>query len=236
MKFFDYRRIFLLSLLPWVFVFLFFSFSVKAANVGDVVNFNVDKSFDAYNRIQVPGVLIKITDSLYFYVEQGWWNTKSSDDQMAILSDLDNLSAEFNNKIYPVLTATFGSEWRPGIDNNYRTSVLFESMNSGEGGYFREADEYPKLQMQISNEREMIYVSLDKITDPQVKKILAHEFMHLIAFNQKNQINGVEEDTWLNEARADYSSNVLGYDDVYDRSNLQARVHDFIKKDRKSVV
>jgi peptidoglycan hydrolase-like protein with peptidoglycan-binding domain len=83
--------------------------------------------------------------------------------------------------------------------------------------------------MPISNEREMIYVSLDKITDPQVKKILAHEFMHLIAFNQKNQINGVEEDTWLNEARADYSSTVLGYDDVYDRSNLQARVHDFIE-------
>ena len=62
-----------------------------------------------------------------------------------ILTDLDNLSNEFNNNIYPKLTSLLVHEWNPGIDNDTKITVLFESMNSTEGGYFREDDEYDKL-------------------------------------------------------------------------------------------
>ena len=152
-----------------------------------------------------------------------------------ILTDLDNLSDEFNNNIYPNLTSTFWFEWTPGIDNDTRITVLFESMNSTEGGYFREDDEYDKLQLPDSNEREMLYLSISNIDDPNVKIILAHEFTHLITFNQKNKIYGVEEDTWLNEARADYASTILGYDDTYAGHNLQQRVNDFIENPSDSI-
>jgi hypothetical protein len=224
MKFFSYKKI---TLIFGLFL-LFGASGASAASVGDIVNFNVDKGFDISGKTQVSATLIKISPKLYFYVDRQWWNSQSADKKNEILSVLDGLSDEFNNNIYPTLTSTFGTEWTPGIDKDSKITILFESMNSTEGGYFREADEYDKLQLPVSNQREMLYLAVSNIDNPNAKIVLGHEFMHLITFNQKNRINGAEEDTWLNEARADYVSTLLGYDDEYNGSNLQQRVKDFV--------
>lgn len=208
---------------------------VGAVGIGDTVDFNVDKSFDASARNQISAVLVKTTNSFYFYIEKLWWDTQVDAKKSEVLSFLENLSLEFINKIYPTLTSTLGFEWRPGIDGDEKTTILFHSMNANEGGYFRELDEYIKLQIPNSNEREMIYLSLDYITDPKAKIVLAHEFAHLITFNQKNKNFNIEEDVWLNEARADYTSTILGYDDNYQGSNFQQRVRDFVENPSDSV-
>lgn len=208
---------------------------VKAANVGDIVNFNVDKNFDASGRTQVPSTLVKISPKLYFYIEKNWWDSQTTEQQNSIFLKLDNLSEEFDSNIYPNLTSIFGLEWNPGIDKDSKISVLFESMNSTEGGYFREADEYEKIQIPNSNEREMVYLSVTNLDKENIRVVLAHEFLHLITFNQKNRMSGLEEETWLNEARADYVSTILGYDDNYSGSNLQQRVKDFIENPSDSI-
>lgn len=212
-----------------------FTATVKAANVGDIVNFNVDKGFDSSGRTQLPATLVKATPKLYFYIEKPWLDLKTPAEQQQIMASLDDLSNEFDNNIYPTLTSFFGFEWNPGIDNDSRITILFESLNNAEGGYFREADEYEKLQFPSSNEREMLYLSVDNINGSFEKIFLGHEFTHLITFNQKNKKFGVEEDTWLNEARADYSSTILGYDSNYEGSNLQQRVKDFIDNPSDSI-
>ena len=232
MIFYRNKKLFIIAVILFS---LFGANAAKAANIGDIVNFNVDKSFDASSRTQIPSTLIKISAKLYFYIEKPWWDSQTQIKQTEILADLDNLSNEFDSNIYPNLTSAFGSEWNPGIDKDPKISILFESMNSTEGGYFREADEYEKLQLPDSNAREMLYLSISNIDNPNVKIVLGHEFTHLITFNQKNKIFGVEEDTWLNEARADYSSTVLGYDNNYDGSNLQQRVRDFIENPSDSI-
>ena len=214
---------------------LFFAGSVHAATVGDTVNFNVDKSFDINNRMQVSATLVQTSPKLYFYIEKSWWSSQTQSKQSEVLAILDDLSNEFDNNIYPTLTSTFGAEWNPGIDNDPRITILFEPMNSAEGGYFREADGYEKLQVPTSNQREMLYMAVSSINNPGAKIILAHEFTHLITFNQKNKMYGVEEDTWLNEARADYSSTISGYDNNYAGSNLQQRVKDFIYNPSDSI-
>ncbi|HQK63660.1 MAG TPA: peptidoglycan-binding domain-containing protein [Candidatus Staskawiczbacteria bacterium] len=214
---------------------LFFAFGAQAANVGDAVDFNVDKDFDALGRIKDQTTLIKITDKLYFYVERDWWAMQPATKQVQILNNLDELSNEFSSSIYPKLTSVFGSEQNPGIDKDQRITVLFEQMNSTEGGYFREADGYEKLQVPTSNEREMVYLSLAYMDNPGVKALLAHEFLHLVTFNQKNKDFNTEEDVWLNEARADYTSTLLGYDNKYEDSNLQKRVRDFVENPSDSL-
>jgi hypothetical protein len=214
-----------------------FSFSnANAANLGEITSFNVDKSFDASARTQISAILIKSTNSLHYYVEKTWWDGQLPAKRQEILDSLNLLSIEFDNKIYPTLSSVFGSEWKPGVDGDKKISILFEAMNSSEGGYFREADGYVKLQVPISNEREMLYLSLDYITDSQIKRVIAHELVHLITFNQKNKNFNVEEETWLNEARADYSSTILGYDDKYEGSNLQQRVRDFVENPSDSII
>lgn len=215
---------------------LFLAGSAHAATVGDTLNFNVDKNFDAQGRSQVQAQLLKNSDALYMYVDKTWWDSQSDDAKNTISGVLDSLSQEFANNIYPQLTSVFGSEPNPGIDKDEKITLFFSPLNSAEFGYFREADEYDKLQVSYSNEREMLYLSTSTINDFDLAKVvLAHEFTHLITFKQKNINFGVEEETWLNEARADYSSKILGYDNQYQGSNLQHRVQDFLENPSDSI-
>ena len=133
------------------------------------------------------------------------------------------------------MTSTFGHEWRPGIDKDSRITILIHPMIKEAGGYFNSGDEYPKLQVTNSNEREMVYLNANYITSPLAKSFLAHEFTHLITFNQKDKIQGVEEEIWLNEARAEYASTLVGYDSEYGGSNLQRRVNIFLEKPTDSI-
>ena len=222
-----------------IFIVFFVSFGFLAnnvaANIGEAIKFNVDKGFDFNNRSEVIATLVKTNANFYFYVENQWWASQTESQKNETLTNLDDLSQEFASNIYPRLTSVFGKEWNPGVDGDSKITVLFHSMNSSEGGYFRTADEYVNLQVPDSNEREMLYLSLDEINSSNLKRLLAHEFVHLITFNQKNKKYKIEEETWLNEARADYSSEILGYDDEYSGSNLETRVRDFVANPSDSI-
>ncbi len=216
-------------------VFICIGVNVKAVNVGDSIPFNVEPSFDLTGRSQIQAVLVKTSASLYFYVEQAWWEAQSQVAKNEILDNFDSASFEFDTYIYPTLVSLFGSEWRPGIDNDNRLTLLFHKTKEGAAGYFRSADEYIKLQVPASNEREMLYLSVSHIAENRLKIFIAHEFTHLIEFNQKNRISGVQEEIWLNEARADFASTLLGYDTTYENSNLQLRVRDFLQSPTDSL-
>ncbi len=211
-----------------IFSCFFVSPIANASNPGDVINFNVNKSFDISGSDRVSAVLVKSAPNLHFFVEKTWWDGQNPLKQNEVLINLDALSNEFSNKIYPTLTSQFGIESRPGIDNDNKITVLFHQMKDGAMGYFRSSDGYSKLQIPESNEREMLYLTTSQISNPQLKASLAHEFVHLITFNQKDKIQGISEDVWLNEARADFASTIMGYDNIYDGSNLQKRVRDFL--------
>lgn len=211
-------------------VFLAIPFFAKAAYIGQKVNFFVDSAYDLDQREQVSATLQKETDLLYFYTDDSWWNSLSFDRQNETYRILDSLAKEFETKIYPTLTKAFGSEWKPGIDKDSKITVLVHLMPEGAGGYFNTRDEYPAIQAPNSNEREMVYLNMQYIDTPSAKSLLAHELVHLIEFAQKEKKYGVEEEIWLDEGRAEYAPTLLGYDNEYQDSNLQARVENFISK------
>jgi hypothetical protein len=211
----------------------FFSFQVKAQTDSEL--FNINSYYDFYDRKEVEATLVRSTNRLYFYIETGWWESRSSQEQNSIKISLFELSEEFQNKIYPLLTSTFGSEPKPGIDNDERITVLIHQMTKEMGGYFDSGNLYEKIQYPKSNEREMVYLNSYYIDQPNVKSYLAHEFVHLITANQKNLLRKVNEEVWLNEARAEYASTLLGYDDVYSGSNLEKRVNEFLNKPSASL-
>ncbi len=211
----------------FVAIFLFFclsSFKIEAQAVGEKRNFFIDPVYDLNNREELNAVLVKTTPQLYFYADESWWNFSPQNEISQILT---SLGEEFEKKIYPDLTSAFGTEWIPGIDRDLKITILIHPMRKDVSGYFSPKDEYSKLQVVNSNEREIIYLSSDHIKSSLAKSFLAHEFVHLTTFNQKEKIYGVEEETWLNEARAEYASTLLGYDDIYEGSNLQKRVQIF---------
>lgn len=212
-----------------------FLFSLPLAVFGQTVVFNIDSSYDLFNRQQLEAELVRETANLYFYIEKSWWETRSPQEQNDIKLALFDLGEEFRNRIYPVLTSTFGSEQKPGVDKDERITVLIHQMREGAGGYFNSGDVYSRLQAPGSNEREMVYLSSQYIVSPMAKSFLAHEFVHLITANQKDLLKRVTEEVWLNEARAEYAPALLGYDSLYSGSNLETRVRAFLDNPKVSL-
>ena len=209
-------------------IFLVTPVFVLADSLGQTTKFFVDSTYDFQAREQVPTTLQNISKKGYFYLEDDWYKNLTEGEKEKINQSLEILSQEFDNVIYPKLTSIYGEEWRPGIDLNYTITILFHKMKEKAAGYFRSEDEYYKLQSPNSNEREMIYLNADYLDEEIIKSFIAHEFTHLITFNQKERLQQVEEEVWLNEARAELAPTLLGYDGQYQRSNLQQRVKYFI--------
>jgi hypothetical protein len=225
------KKIIFLAILSLVLVGAYFPTTILAKGI----LFNIDSSYDISARENLEAVSVKTTSKLYLYIEADWWNSRTYSQKANISEMLDDLSAEFENKIYPKLTSTFGEERKPGIDGDEKITILFHRMKEGVGGYFRNVDEYLKFQAPYSNEREMFYVSSSHIGNPKLGALVAHEFTHLITFNQKDKINNVSEEIWLNEARAEYAPTLIGYDSEYQGSNLESRVDIFLENPSDSI-
>lgn len=205
------------------------------AELGEKTIFNVEPSFDYHQRSEITATLVDFSSTAYWYVDTSWWESLTASEQKETSDSLAFLAGEFEATIYPKLTRAFGSEYSPGIDKDTRITILIHEMQKGSGGYNNTADGYSKIQFPKSNEREMFYLNAQYINTTYAKSFLAHELMHLITFNQKTRQYGTTEEVWLNEARAEYAPTFLGYDDIYEGSNLQKRVEDFLEKPSDSL-
>ena len=216
--------------------FLFLPFFVWADSSGQQKAFFVNSDYDFSKRNEISATLRMVTSKLYFYIDNEWWNSLDYQKRQEVEKSLNSLGDEFYYRIYPTLTSVFDSEWRPGIDNDFNITVLIHPMKKEARGYFRDADEYLKAQSPFSNEKEMVYLNADYITSPLAKSFLAHEFIHLIVFNQKEKKYGIKEEVWLNEARAEYAPTLVGYDDdQYQGSYLQERISIFLNEPSDSI-
>jgi len=207
----------------------------QADILGQSQNFFIDSSYDFRSREEVTAVLKKISQQAYFFVEEKWYQNLTDGEKEKVNQSLDFLAQEFDNVIYPKITALFGEEWRPGIDKDYRITVLFHQMKEGAQGYFNSGNEYLKVQNPKSNEREMVHLNSQTLLLDTAKIFLAHELVHLITFNQKERLRGVEEEVWLNEARAELAPTFLGYDQEAKFNNLSQRIKIFVENPNDSL-
>ncbi|MBI2002961.1 MAG: hypothetical protein HYS76_00005, partial [Candidatus Wildermuthbacteria bacterium] len=217
------KNIFGISLLFGV----FFSFHTAFAQAGETLFF-VDGVYDLSDRATLSATMVFEGARSSIFIDGEWLGLQSATRQLELKNKAQELSNEFDTVIYPTLTSVFGSEWNPGVDGNARITILIHPMRQGAGGYFRTADEYVQLQSPQSNEREMVYLSVAAFEHANTKAFLAHEFVHLITFNQKDRLRGVVEDEWLNEGRAEYAPTLLGYNNPYEKSMLQSRASTFL--------
>ncbi len=226
------KRFYLIFL---IIIFLAVGFSVAAVSIGEKRTFNIDPDYDVINRDELVGVLQATSNRTLFYLDENWWDGLSLTDKDRVRSALRSLGSEFDSHIYPKLTDTFGHEAKPGIDNDNAIAILVHPMGKNSGGYFNPRDQYSKLQSPLSNQKEMVYLNSDYVTSSLAKSFLAHEFVHLISFNQKENLLDSKEEVWLNEARAEYAPTLLGYDESFNSSNLKSRVGIFLKNPSDSL-
>ena len=139
-----------------------------------------------------------VSPNAYWYVEEGFQVDQG---------EIERAAAEFERIIYPRVTAYFGSEWKPGVDNDPHLTILHGDIR-GAGGYYSSSDEYPRAIRPHSNEREMIYINVSffQFGSPGHLRVLAHELNHAILWNWDSS-----EDTWVSEGLAELSTTVAGY-------------------------
>ncbi len=222
------QKLLVFVLIGTTFYFLL-SNGVSADTLGQTANFNVDKEYDYAGRTAVSATLRKVSDRAYWYVADDYWSNASSTEKDFFTSELEKLAVEFDIRIYPIETSFWGPEWNPGIDNESRITVFLTRLVEKAGGYYDTSNQYAKVQSSQSNEREMVFINTAGVLSGRAKTFLAHEFQHLISFNQKDRLNNLTEDIWLNEARSEYSVKLLGYDDDFQKSNLRRRLIAFLQ-------
>lgn len=221
-------------LLLFSFLFLSSSAIAGASSVGDIETFNIESSFDTLSRNEVPAILHRVTNKLYYYIEESWWNELSDEERMTLDQRMYNASVEFERNIFPQMTSLFGSIPDHPVDKSDRITVLFHRMPLTVGGYFNTGDQFTVFQNHRSNERNMIYINALKIEGEVLESFLAHELMHLITFNEKDKTHRVSEEIWLNEARAEYISTIFGHDGG-DRGNIARRISTFLRHPETSL-
>ncbi len=148
------------------------------------------------------------------YLEQG-----QSVDQ----NKINSIISQFDNTIYPNETSAFGSEPNPGIDNNPKIFILLLDIKDGQipggyiAGYFDPLNEDDISISSNSNQKEIFYMDIKEGVpgDPQFLRTLAHEFQHMINWQQKTNLLGVLEETWLDEAMSEIAPVVCGYGPDY---------------------
>jgi hypothetical protein len=191
--------------------------------------FFVEPSYDFQEREQLSAVLKQETEHTYFYIEEQWWEDLYEEEQEETTDILKELGKEFEEHIFPETSSFLGDMPKHKVvGEEERVVVLFHQMQETSGGYFRTGDQYSAYQYPHSNEKNIIYVNADLIKDINLKSYLAHEYTHLVTFNEKNKRQRVNEEVWLNELRAEIMISLLGYNDVYEGSNLEIRVNSFL--------
>jgi len=200
----------------------------QAATLGERVTFNVNAQYDFSGRTSIQTSLLAISEHAYFFIEDSFWQGRSYSEQQILLNKLITLGTEFDARIYPIETSFFGSEPNPGLDGDSRVYIVFSNLIDTAGGYIDTTNQYSKQQLANSNEHELIFLNARVMgNELKSKTFLAHEFQHLISFQQRNLSRGIDDDIWINEMRSEYAVTLLGYNEPYDGSNLDRRVDSF---------
>jgi immune inhibitor A len=168
--------------------------------VGDTDSFWVH-NLDTNTNNRVQAVLRYATPHMYFWVEDGvTYNER----------ELKALADDFENKIYPTTREFFGEEWSPGMDGDEHIYILYaRGLGFSIAGYFSSADSVHPLIHEYSNGHEMFLFNADNtpLGSPFTYGVLAHEFQHMIHWNQD-----ANETSWLNEGASELAAFINGYD------------------------
>jgi hypothetical protein len=182
------------------------------------------------NYAPVRGVLKGVGRRVQVYV--------SSEDADAVDREfLKDLITTFDDRIHPLTSAWFGVPH--DLDGDGRFTILLSSRLGRLGGgrhavdgFVRGADLDSSIPSPFGNHCDMIYLNAMLKAGPYARTVLAHEYMHAVAYTQKclRRVSPgepcVEEEGWLEEAIAHLAEDLHGFS----TANIDYRVSAFLSR------
>ncbi|MFW6363721.1 MAG: M30 family zinc metallopeptidase, partial [Spirochaeta sp.] len=209
----------------------------RSYSEGDTRSFWVDDGPNEQSGVfdEITATLRAVGDNSYIWIHDSVYDDSSTadDDNLLTTAQAEAMRDAFE-LLYPRVTNLYGYELGGGpggdggMDGDERISILFYDIGSdyeatqdrGVLGYFWGKDAYTQAEMDVydlkSNEAEIFYMDAH-FTDfwqKGIESTLAHEYQHMIHFNQKNVLQNIASETWFNEMLSmvaeDYLSETLG--------------------------
>lgn len=191
----------------------------KAYTIGDIKEFNVANFVT--NQYQSLSAKLCYSGSKV----NVWVNNNQITNEQA-----NSLGKEFDSKIYGMITTNFGKE--SDVDKDGKINILCYDIQdgfSGSGGYIAGYfDPQDLYNVNYSNKSEMFYIDTyptmySTSTTKDVSKAystLAHEFQHMVNFNNAILVEGGKEqmDVWMNEGLS------MAAEQIYTGSVLKDRI------------
>jgi len=195
--------------------------------VGDSTNFNVLNNINAspptFSTVKAKVKLVTSHAIIYQDVNMPAGSSFSA-------SDYQQFGALFDDPIYPTDTGVFGQP--SDIDGNGHVVILFTPVVNGlspkgsssfVAGFFYGCDLLTPAQCTKSNHAEIFYAAVPDPTGAvgpvlatsrilqTTPPVLAHEFMHMIHWNQRITLRGgPDESLWLSEGLAHTAEDTVG--------------------------
>jgi len=170
----------------------------RVYRVGDVEDFVPLGSRD---RQPQPFVLAYRSAHAYFWFERG---------QSPDLSALEGAARQFDERIWPLNARLFGAANEDALGADGRVHIVNQStIGPGILGAFNPTDLCPRAQCPTSNERPIVYLSLDLASPGSAEYLttLAHESQHLL-----QALADADERRWLNEGLSQLAEHLNGFD------------------------
>ena len=166
--------------------------------LGHREDFTIVSALDASAR-NITATLRAVSDNAYWFVDD------------AVQVDQPNLERSariFEDRVWAPVTGAFGGIRNPGVDGDPRLFILHTELDAALG-YFRESDGFPAEVHPQSNEREIIYIGVNRLRvgGGAYMSVIAHELQHAIHFNQD-----AGEEAWVNEGLSELASELAGYE------------------------
>lgn len=154
------------------------------------------------NLHQINATCQLVSGHAYFFVD--------NNDTESMKNYLPDYGTAFDS-IYATNHEKFGTE--KDSDTNGKIIIIFsDQLSNGLLGYFNSRDRYDSAIHPDSNEGAILYITTDsKYQGDVVKATMAHEFQHMIYFDQHAKYNVETSYLWLNEALSQAAEYYNGY-------------------------
>ncbi|MFZ0544645.1 MAG: hypothetical protein WAM60_04375 [Candidatus Promineifilaceae bacterium] len=166
---------------------------------GDIGKFQY-KNHDTDENLTINATLAYQTNNFNMWFEEGVDYDQETVAQAA---------AVLENNIFPTDQSFFGRELTPGVDGDPHVQILhLKSIGGTIAGYFSEADEFVTAVNPYSNQKEMLYISLEyaEVGSDDYYGVIAHEYQHMIHWATDSN-----EASWLNEGLSELAAHLNGY-------------------------
>ena len=156
-------------------------------------------AFDAFGKVTtdrtLTATLVATSDRAIAYVDVAMPDTIN-----LTTAQIQTQIDRFSSSTYPTVTSVFGNG--SDVDNDGKVIFLYTSLVAevgGVAGFYSASSVLPQNQGGNGNVADLMYINPTTEADVY-ESLLAHEFQHLVSFNQHVLVrNGEGEDSWLNE-------------------------------------